>query len=148
MPLLRIAVFFLCVVFRFVVIAASGDECVVQPDGTCTPDLWNAVRITEDDSHYVEIAALGLRQSIENGYTKDIEARVQKVAEYMQGLTDATECQLRHELCTYWAVLDECEKNPGTISACHCAPYYISPLFSKRLMLLLLLLFLFQATCR
>jgi hypothetical protein len=108
--------------FRVVVASSGGDECILQVDGTCSPPLpeatWIPVRVTEDDAHYLEIAALGLRQSVENGYTAAIEERVQKVVDYMKGMTaGAPECQLRNELCTYWAVVEECEKNPGRFAS-------------------------------
>jgi hypothetical protein len=116
---MHLGVFIIWATFLLVaIVAESVDECVMQPDGTCVPPTndWTPVRVEEDDSHYLEIPALGMRQSVENGYTKAIEKRIQKVVEYMKGLT-APECQFRNELCAYWAVLDECDKNPGTILA-------------------------------
>lgn len=108
-------------IFLVVAIVASGDECIMQSDGTCTPplneDAWIPVRLEEDDSQYLHIAPLGMRQVVDNGYTAAIEELIQKVVEYMKGITASPECQLRNELCAYWAVVDECDKNPGTITA-------------------------------
>jgi hypothetical protein len=85
---------------------------------------------------------LGVAQSVENGHTTDIQQRLLEVRNYMKDriLDDndnnedddnnnneddddddvlhqqqelVNECQLRHELCAYWAVLGECEINPG-----------------------------------
>ena len=124
---------------------SSGDECILQPDGTCEapPPLenenkWIIERTVEDKKSYMYLAALGVKQLVESGYKKDIEKRMQEVVEYMKNNENAVECQLRNELCANWAVVGECDKNPGTIP--------LSRAFTPHTECLTLVAFL-QATC-
>jgi hypothetical protein len=66
-------------------------------------------------------ADMGVLQSLDMEYTEEIYQNIRDARQYLQDVV-MTEpkyqkvrgnCQNAHESCTYWAVLGECDNNPG-----------------------------------
>jgi len=95
----------------------KAEECIVQEDGSCldsssTDTVANTIPALPlvDAEHYMD-TGFGEKQIVDGAQADDTLERLQKMHEYMhiQVLTDpefkdvATECQLRHEQCAFWA---------------------------------------------
>jgi uncharacterized membrane protein len=118
----------------------DNKECEIGLDGTCDADTVkvdatasdkeaaneNGWKVTTDDDglQYFDIG-FGVGQQAVGQHSKKIQQRLLNITTYMndrvlKASNDnilhqvAAECQLRHELCTFWAIIDECDKNPGT----------------------------------
>jgi hypothetical protein len=116
----------------FFVEAEIQDECAMGPDGTCTTtdtlgdtDKFAEMKVTtsEDGTTLFDIG-FGVAQTVVGERAEDTKQRLLEATKYMKDrvLTAteddilsqvAGECQLRHENCAFWAVIGECEKNPG-----------------------------------
>lgn len=109
----------------------NDTECEIGPDGTClVKDDGNSllpgmtIKSKDDDGTAMVDTGFGVDQQAVGAHKENILKRFQEIQGYMndrvlKASTDdvlstvASECQLRHELCTFWAVIGECEANPG-----------------------------------
>jgi hypothetical protein len=120
------------------VTAASGaNYSRIQSEVENTSDVANveeavlspiASRLTtgeqdEDDENDISLGSdMGIVQSIDDEYEPEIMQRILDARSYIQNVlaTDPKYDKVRdrcfntHESCTYWAVLGECQNNPGT----------------------------------
>jgi prolyl 4-hydroxylase len=110
--------------------SAAEEECTLGLDGACIAsdgmnDALAAMKVTasEDGSVFYD-TGFGVAQSVAGEKTEDTKKRLIETARYMKNRVlvasaddvlsqVAKECQLRHEHCAFWAVIGECEKNPG-----------------------------------
>lgn len=106
-------------------------ECEIGPDGTCLvkddghsllPGM--TIKSKDDDGTAMVDTGFGVDQQAVGAHKENIMKRFHEIQGYMndrvlKASTDdvlstvASDCQLRHELCTFWAVIGECEANPG-----------------------------------
>ena len=113
----------------------NNAECEIGPDGTCLvkddgnillPGMTIKSKDDDDGSAMVD-TGFGVDQQAVGAHKQNIMKRFQEIQGYMndrvlKASTDdilstvASDCQLRHELCTFWAVIGECEANPGMFS--------------------------------
>jgi len=126
--------------------SSTEDVCADKSD-QC--DYWASLGECDKNAPYMHIHCMkscgtcsGLRQlKLENGSTfgvaqqvtgarsKEIEALMNETEKYMREevFTDPKfsvvkdNCQNRNELCTFWALIGECEKNPKFMEM-ECAP--------------------------
>ena len=123
----------------------GNTECEMGTDGTCLvkndgdqvlPGM--TIKSKDDDGIAMVDTGFGVDQQAVGAHKTDILKRFQEIQQYMNDRvlkaspddvlsTVASECQLRHELCTFWAVIGECEANPGTFVS------YVCPIFSLKM---------------
>mmetsp|Transcript_21392 Transcript_21392/g.32602 ORF Transcript_21392/g.32602 Transcript_21392/m.32602 type:complete len:514 (+) Transcript_21392:113-1654(+) len=60
-------------------------------------------------------------QTIEGTRAKEVQKIVDDTPFYMLSVENAKDCLNRHELCSYWAVIGECNKNKAYMKT-NCAP--------------------------
>lgn len=69
---------------------------------------------------------LGVEQTIDSKRADECLAKIEFAKDYVKNVVakDPKQrpvlegCKLNHENCAFWAVLGECEKNPGTANTC------------------------------
>ena len=94
--------------------AKSCNACMSETD-IDVPSKDDVIRKTEE---------FGLRQKVEGSQHADILELIKASIAYMEDPTRLAQpshvvenCKNRHELCSFWAVLGECEKNQGKNSS-------------------------------
>jgi hypothetical protein len=127
--------------------SAAEEECTLNTDGACIvsngmDDVLAKMKVTTDeDGSILYDTGFGVAQSVSGGQAEDTKKRLIETTTYMKDRVlmasaddvlsqVAMECQLRHEHCAFWAVIGECEKNPGMIVSSYRV---FSPLQSKNL---------------
>lgn len=115
----------------FCVVSAAEEECTLGNDGACiasdgVDDVLATMKVeTGEDGELLYETGFGVTQSLVGDQVEDTKKRLVETVRYMKdrvlmaSANDvlsqvAKECQLRHEHCAFWAVIGECEKNPGT----------------------------------
>jgi hypothetical protein len=111
----------------------NDTECEIGPDGTCLAQVvvenhnvlpGMTIKSKDDDGIAMVDTGFGVDQQSVGAHRDAILQRFREIQNYMndrvlKASTDdvlstvASECQLRHELCTFWAIIGECEANPG-----------------------------------
>jgi hypothetical protein len=119
--------------------SSNSTECEIGPDGTCLakndgnsllPGM--TIKSKDDDGSAMVDTGFGVDQQAVGAHKENIMKRFQEIQGYMKDRvlkastddvlsTVASDCQLRHELCTFWAVIGECEANPGMFHSFICS---------------------------
>lgn len=101
----------------------SCDEIHAEKAAAATQRLTKEVAVAQKQT-----MDFGTMQSIDGSRREEVAVRVVKSVAYMQSeqvleLPEQvrTNCQNRNELCAFWAVIGECEKNAGYMKT-NCAP--------------------------
>ena len=105
----------------------SSQSC--SSEGVCFADEVSLHQHYVTEGSNVEID-FGMPQKVQGAEWRDTLERLELAREYIEKVkvnetmaSVQAECQCRHELCSFWAAIGECENNPPYMLI-HCAPRY------------------------
>lgn len=102
------------------------EEEIHSPNSLLFTDEEN---ISDEDEDFSLGSDMGLLQSLDADHRDEIYQRIRDARRYLQEVVMTENkyekvrgtCQNAHADCTYWAILGECDNNPGYMTV-HCAP--------------------------
>jgi hypothetical protein len=119
---------------------ATDDDACVQTEEDADDSTTTTAACIAESSYEVEAPAsliqdeqigvdIGEPQVIDGSYTEAILHRIQAARSYLTEVVMVDDkyekvrdvCVNKHASCTFWAVLGECEKNPGYVRKATCA---------------------------
>lgn len=104
---------------------STDDSCIATGAGESSYKVSSPATL-EDESLGAD---MGEAQVIEGTRADEIEARLAQARDYMHNVVYKDEafshvrdiCVNKHSLCAFWAIIGECENNPGYMQV-NCAP--------------------------